>query len=81
MPNLTLAGSSELADFHSFLTYIRHPLMPDGSKGVMPAFPVKKISDQEAGQLYQYLFKVLTVRSKKEGPRLVSLRGFGTLPV
>jgi uncharacterized membrane protein len=64
-PNLTLSGSPDLADFHSFLAYIRHPLMPDGSKGAMPAFPEKRISDPEAGDLYRYLFKVLTVRSKK----------------
>jgi hypothetical protein len=64
-PNLTLEGAPELADFHSFLAYIRHPLMPDGSKGDMPAFQEKKISDQEAGQLYRYLVKVLSVRSKK----------------
>jgi hypothetical protein len=31
----------------------------------MPAFPEKKISDQEAKELYQYLVKVMTVRSKK----------------
>ncbi|MEJ2091823.1 MAG: c-type cytochrome [Syntrophobacterales bacterium] len=64
-PNLTLSGAPELADFHDFLAYIRHPLMPDGSKGIMPAFPEKKISDPEAGQLYKYLVKVLSVRSKK----------------
>jgi uncharacterized membrane protein len=64
-PNLTLAGAPELADFHDFIAYIRHPLMPDGSQGDMPAFPEKKISEQEAGQLYKYLVKVLTVRSKK----------------
>jgi uncharacterized membrane protein len=64
-PNLTLSGAPELANFHDLLTYIRHPLMPDGSTGDMPAFPEKKISDQEAKQVYQYLVKVLTVRSKK----------------
>jgi uncharacterized membrane protein len=64
-PNLTLAGAPELADFHDFLAYIRHPLMPDGSQGDMPAFSEKKISDQEAEQTYRYLVKVLTVRSKK----------------
>jgi uncharacterized membrane protein len=64
-PSLMLVGSPELANFHDFLAYIRQPLMPDGSKGVMPAFPEEKISDQEAKQLYQYLVKVLTVRSKK----------------
>jgi mono/diheme cytochrome c family protein len=64
-PNLTLAGAPELANFHDFSAYIRHPLMPDGSKGIMPAFPEKKISDPQAEQLYRYLVKVLAVRSKK----------------
>jgi mono/diheme cytochrome c family protein len=64
-PNLPLVGAPELADFQSFLAYIRNPRMPDGSKGVMPAFPEKKISQTQAEQLYQYLTKVLAERSTK----------------
>lgn len=64
-PNLPLLGAPELANFHAFLAFIRHPSMPDGSKGIMPAFPEKKISDPQAEQLYQYLVKVLAVRGKK----------------
>ena len=64
-PKLPLVGAPELADFPSFLAYIRQPRMPDGSKGVMPAFPEKKISQAQAEQLYQYLTKVLAERRKK----------------
>jgi hypothetical protein len=54
-PDLPLRGSSKLADFKTFLSYIRDPKMPDGSEGVMPAFSKKQISDQEAQTLYQYI--------------------------
>jgi mono/diheme cytochrome c family protein len=65
MPNLTLAGAPQLADFHAFLAYIRRPVMPDGSEGVMPAFPEQKISQPQAEELYKYLVKVLSVRKGK----------------
>jgi mono/diheme cytochrome c family protein len=55
LPDLPLRGSSKLADFKTFLSYIRDPKMPDGSEGVMPVFPKKQISDQEAQTLYQYI--------------------------
>jgi putative membrane protein len=58
-PNLPLRGSSELADFDAFLVYLRHPVMPDGSQGPMPAFPPARISDDQARDLYQYLAVVL----------------------
>jgi uncharacterized membrane protein len=64
-PNLPLVGSPELADFHSFLAFIRQPRMPDGSKGIMPAFPEQKISQAQAEQLYQYLVNVLSARKEK----------------
>ncbi len=55
LSDLPLRGSSKLADFTTFLSYIRDPKMPDGSEGVMPVFPKKQISDQEAQTLYQYI--------------------------
>jgi len=64
-PNLPLIGSSELKDFQTFLNYIRQPKMPNGSKGIMPAFPEQKISQAQAEQLYQYLTKVLSVHKAK----------------
>jgi hypothetical protein len=55
MPNLPLNGAPQLADFDSFLSYIRHPILPNGSQGPMPAFPPERISDEQARNLYQYL--------------------------
>ncbi len=54
-PNLPLKGSRMLADFKTFLNFIRHPEMPDGSKGAMPAFTKSKISEQQAKILYQFI--------------------------
>jgi mono/diheme cytochrome c family protein len=58
--DLPLRGSSKLADFKTFLSYIRDPKMPDGSEGVMPLFSNKQISDQEAKALYQYIISAVT---------------------
>jgi hypothetical protein len=44
-----------LADFKTFLNFIRHPKMPDGSKGDMPAYTKYKISDRQAERLYQFI--------------------------
>jgi Cytochrome C oxidase, cbb3-type, subunit III len=54
-PNLPLNGSPMLTDFKTFLDFIRHPKMPDGSEGAMPAFTESKISDQQAQRLYQFI--------------------------
>jgi len=58
-PNLPLRGAPQLADFNTFLAYIRNPAMPDGSPGPMPAFPPDRISDAQARDLYQYLIAAL----------------------
>jgi mono/diheme cytochrome c family protein len=55
VPNLPLSGSGKLSDFKTFLAFIRNPRMPDGSEGVMPAFPQRQISDDEAKTLYLYI--------------------------
>ena len=54
-PNLPMKGSKKLKDFSTFLNFIRNPKMPDGSRGVMPAFTQSNIPDQEAKELYQYI--------------------------
>jgi mono/diheme cytochrome c family protein len=51
-PNLPLKGAPQLANFDTFLAYIRKPVMPDGSPGPMPAFPPVRISDEQARELY-----------------------------
>ena len=55
LPDMPLRGSSKLANFKTFLSFIRDPKMPDGSEGVMPVFSNKHISNQEAKTLYQYV--------------------------
>jgi hypothetical protein len=55
MPNLPARGAPQLADFDTFLRYLRRPTMPNGSPGPMPAFPEGRISNEEARDLYQYM--------------------------
>jgi mono/diheme cytochrome c family protein len=54
-PAMPLRGSMKLASFDTFLSFIRDPRMPDGSKGPMPAFSKTQISDKQAKDLYQYI--------------------------
>ena len=53
-PRLPLRGSQKLADFKTFLSFIRNPKMPDGSQGTMPSFSESQISNNEAENLYKY---------------------------
>jgi hypothetical protein len=55
VPGLPLRGSRVLANFRTFIAFIRHPKMPDGSEGSMPSFPKSKISDWRARELYHYI--------------------------
>jgi mono/diheme cytochrome c family protein len=50
-----LRGSQKLADFKTFLAFIRNPGMPDGSSGAMPSFSESQISDKWAENLYNYI--------------------------
>jgi cytochrome c6 len=50
-PKKPLKGSPLLKTFEGFLSQIRKPMQP------MPPFPVSKISDQQARQLYDYILK------------------------
>ena len=54
-PAMPLRGSMKLASFDTFLSFIRDPRMPDGSKGPMPAFSKTQISDKQAKDIYQYI--------------------------
>jgi cytochrome c6 len=56
---LPVVGSTPLKNLNTFMQFNRNPLRPDGSKGVMPAFPKEKISDQEMTQVYEYITKGL----------------------
>ena len=57
--NLPLRSAPQLADFNTFLTYIRSPKARDGSQTIMPPFPDDKLSDQQVKEIYQYVVQVL----------------------
>jgi uncharacterized membrane protein len=52
-PQLPIHGSPRLKDLKTFIGWIRHPDPP------MPVFGPSKLSDQEAGELYQYAVHAL----------------------
>jgi len=54
-PDLPLKGAKQLATEGSFISFIRSPVMPNGSAGQMPAFPADQVSDKDASNLYQYI--------------------------
>ncbi len=58
-PRLPVINSEQLGDFDKFNAFIRDPREPDGSTGIMPAFPESKISTAQARQLYEYILNVL----------------------
>lgn len=57
--NLPLRGAPQLANFNTFLAYIRNPKARDGSQTIMPSFQVEKLSDKQVGEIYQYVTQVL----------------------
>jgi len=54
-PNLPLRTAPQLSTYEEFITFVRNPRLPDGSKGPMPAFSQKDLSDQQARELYEYI--------------------------
>ena len=52
-PQKPLRGSPKLKDLKTFIGQIRHPVPP------MPVFSPSKLSDEQAGELYQYVVHVL----------------------
>ena len=55
VPTLPLKGSRVLANFRTFIAFLRHPKMPDGSQGAMPPFTKSQISERDAKRLYHYI--------------------------
>jgi len=53
-PRFPLRGSQKLSDFKTFLSFIRSPQMPDGSRGAMPSFSESQISQKDAENLHTY---------------------------
>jgi len=64
-PALPVVGSPQLKNLNTFTKYNRNPVKPDGSKGVMPAYPKEKISDDEMKLIYDYLTKGLPAKSSR----------------
>ena len=54
-PNLPLKGAKQLATEDSFVSFIRNPVMPNGSSGQMPAFSPDQLSPKDAANIYQYI--------------------------
>ena len=55
-PGLPLRNAPQLKKFDDFLSFLRDPKMPDGTRGLMPRFTSKKLSDEQARALYDYLY-------------------------
>lgn len=51
---LPVTGSDKMKSLDVFTAYNRKPLMADGSKGKMPAYPKDKISDEQMKKIYEY---------------------------
>jgi uncharacterized membrane protein/cytochrome c5 len=62
-PNLPLSHAPELAQFEQFNRFIRHPRMPNGAVGDMPAFLTSRISDEEVKALYDYIVHTIAMPS------------------
>lgn len=54
-PNLPLRSAPQLDDFGQFLKFVRDPRLPSGLPGPMPAFGEKRLTDEEARSLYDYI--------------------------
>jgi len=52
-PALPVKHSPKTVDFDTFLAWVRNPRAP------MPAYPSRSLSDQQAGDIYQYIIQVL----------------------
>ncbi len=57
--HLPLKRAPQLAEFETFLAYIRAPKARDGSSTRMMQFPARILSEQEAREIYQYIDQVL----------------------
>ncbi len=61
-PRLPILNSTYTRNAAAFIEFIRNPKQPNGFPGAMPSFSVTKISDREAGELYNYIVHVLENR-------------------
>jgi uncharacterized membrane protein len=66
LPDYIIIGSDTLKDLHSFISWIRAPLLDNGQRGPMPDFAPQKISEDQARQLYEYLSRVMGCGSQQK---------------
>jgi mono/diheme cytochrome c family protein len=55
VPELPLKGAKQLATEDTFVSFIRNPVMPNGSPGQMPAFSADLVSAKDASNIYAYI--------------------------
>jgi mono/diheme cytochrome c family protein len=67
---LSVTGAPQLVDFRIFLLYLRDPKQPKPNIALMPIVPPKKISDEQAKQLYDYITNVIERPRRKLDPSL-----------
>ena len=57
--HLPLLSAPQLANFETFLVYIRNPKARDGSNTIMMSFPAKIVSEPDAREIYRYIMVAL----------------------
>lgn len=65
MPNLPLRAAPQLRDRNEFIGFLRQPQLPNGGKGMMPAFNQDELSDQDAAKLYDYIQHYIAQPSRR----------------
>ena len=76
-PNLPVIGAPQLQDFSAFLTFLRHPTMPNGAMGPMPPFPETRLSKQQAEKLYRFVSSGLQSSGELSNAPQEAPRGYG----
>jgi hypothetical protein len=54
-----------LADFDTFLAFVRDPKLPHGKSGPMPPIIPSKLKDKQLKELYDYIVKELAKGAKQ----------------
>ena len=79
-PNMPLVGAPQMKEFSTFLTFIRHPTLPDGSMGPMPPITESLLSDSQAKDLFAYLNSELPRWAQGGGRSPETPPGYGAGP-
>jgi uncharacterized membrane protein len=57
--SLPLKNAPQLADFETFLAYVRNPAPRDGSSTNMPSFGADKLTEKQVQEIYRYITQTL----------------------